>query len=61
MMRNWFTNAVFNTEPGRSITVRFTDNREMNFTTNILNLLKSDPSVEWIADSETGELIYWKE
>lgn len=58
---NTFIHDVYFTKPGKSITVKFTNGREDQYTTNILGLLKTDPECEWIADSETGELIYWKE
>ena len=58
---NIFVHDVYFTKPGKPITVKFTNGREEQYTTNILGLLKTDPECEWIADSETGELIYWKE
>lgn len=46
------------TEPPRIITATFTDGTAANYTTNIFDLLCSDPAVAYIIDASTGELLH---
>lgn len=56
-----FLNTIGNSATTNNIIVTFIDGKEAEYTTNILNDLKSDPTVSHIIDSETGELLYMKE
>ena len=51
---------IFTTAPGGRITVYFKDGSEAEYTTNILDLLKTDPDVVTITDAETGEIIFYR-
>ena len=43
----------------KEIEVKFSGRDEwIVYTTDILDLLKTDPQLEYITDKETGELIY---
>ena len=46
---------------GDPVTVEFKDGRIVEYTTAILDLLKSDPDVDHVMLNETGELLYWAE
>jgi hypothetical protein len=54
---NLFAN-VFGKTNATQIIVQFKNGQSATYTTNILNLLKSDPDTEYIINAETGELIY---
>lgn len=42
----------------KEIKVTFTNGRKIVYTMNIFRLLKTDPQVLEIMDSETGEILY---
>ena len=43
----------------KEIEVKFIDRNDwIVYTTDILELLKTDPQLEYITDKETGEVIY---
>ena len=42
----------------KNIIAHFVDGREILYTSAILPLLRSDPSVSFIFDAETGEIIH---
>lgn len=44
----------------RLITARFLSGEEVEYTTDVLDLLKTDKDVEWVVDSLTGEVLYSK-
>lgn len=44
----------------RLIIARFLSGEEVEYTTDVLDLLKTDKDVEWVVDSLTGEVLYSK-
>lgn len=42
----------------RDIVAIFKDGREVNYTTDILNLLLTDKDIDTVYDMETGEVIF---
>ena len=44
----------------RLIIARFLSGEEVEYTTDVLDLLKTDKDVEWVVDSLTGEVLYFK-
>jgi len=42
----------------RGITAKFRSGQEANYTMHVFWLLSTDPDVEWVIDSETGEVLY---
>lgn len=52
-----FANEIFKTKPGRHIVAVFKDGSSAVYTTNILYLLKTDNSVDYIYDAATGEIL----
>lgn len=55
-----FINAICSNTNAKTITAHFTDGTQAEYTTAIIDLLKSDSAVECITDAETGEAIYIK-
>lgn len=55
---NDFARAVFGTTTARKISVTFKDGYNGEYTTDIINLLITDPSVSMIIDSENGNIMY---
>ena len=53
-----FANEIFNTTAGEPIVAIFKNGSRAEYTTNIFNLLTSDPDTECIYDAETGEVIF---
>lgn len=53
-----FANEIFNTTAGKPIVAIFKNGSRAEYTTNIFNLLTSDPDTECIYDAETGEVIF---
>ena len=60
-MTNLFINAINNNKKIHPITAYFKDGTSAEYTTDILNLLKTDKDVTCITDGETGEIIFEKE
>ena len=58
MITNQILNAMFNNEEHHKIIAYFRNGNSATYTTNILNLLKTDPDVIDIIDAETGEIIF---
>ena len=58
-----FINAIQmgNEKYCHEITVKFCGGKEGIYTTGILEMLKTDPSVIEIMDNETGEILHLKE
>ncbi len=55
---NDFLKALYETpRASQIITAVFKDGTEANYTTAIIDLLKSDPGVAYIIDASTGELL----
>ena len=57
-----FVNACFSKgrPAGRPIVAGFANGSTGEYTTEIFDLLKSDPATVYIYDAETGEIIYTK-
>lgn len=55
---NIFLHDVYFTKPGKPIVAVLKSGREGNYTTNIYNLLVSDPDVITIYDAMTGEIMF---
>lgn len=53
-------NAINKILSTRIITARFLSGEEVEYTTDVLDLLKTDKDVEWVVDSLTGEVLYSK-
>lgn len=57
---NDFIQAVTNKTTTPTITAHFTDGASAVYTMAIIELLKTDKTVDYITDCETGEVIYSK-
>lgn len=57
-MKKDFAKAIFGKTDAREILVTFTDGATATYTENIIDFLKSDKSVDFIADAKTGEIIF---
>lgn len=61
-MQTTFTDMILRAmetpAPDTVIVARFDDGRSIEFTTGILDMLKTDPQVIDVMMKETGELIY---
>lgn len=57
-MTNLFINTMNNNKKIHPITAYFKDGTSAEYTTDILNLLKTDKDVICITDGITGEVIY---
>ena len=57
---NQFIRDLFETKPGKKIVAVFRSGRECEYTTNIYNLLITDPDIVTIYDYETGEILFTK-
>lgn len=55
---NDFINALFNTQEQKTVIAYFANGTSETYTYGILNLLKTEPDITDIVDSETGEIIY---
>lgn len=55
-----FASEIFKTKAGAPIVAGFKNGSTANYTSNIFNLLATDPDVEYIIDAETGEVLYSK-
>lgn len=55
---NIFLHDVYFTKPGTPIVAIFKSGREEHFTTNIYNLLITDPDVVTIYNNLTGEIMF---
>lgn len=51
---------IFLNKKDKHITATFRNGKQVNFTTNVLNLLLTDPEVETIAETKTGNIIYYR-
>ena len=51
--------AISPQEAPHIITVIFRNGQKATYTTNIIEILKTDPAVKEIIDNETGELLYY--
>lgn len=58
MIREMIENAVLNNERHEEITAHFRDGRAAVYTSLIFDLLKTDPAVEMIIDTKTGEILF---
>lgn len=58
-MRNFFIESLLQ-NPGVEIIATFRDGSAAIYTTNIFNLLASDPEVENIINAETGEVVFYR-
>ena len=55
----YFAKEVFKNNPNHRVTAVFNDGHEQTeYTSEILHLLVTDPIVEYIFDSETGEILF---
>ena len=59
MKTNQYT-FIFLASGKNRITATFANGQNVNFTTDVLNLLLTDQKVELITDTETGNVIYYK-
>lgn len=57
---NDFIKALDTTTTTSNILVTFRDSTQAEYTTNILELLKTDNDVTEIMDMETGELLFYR-
>jgi hypothetical protein len=58
-MKNDFIQAITATPaPENLITVYFKDGTQADYTTAILELLKTDPEVDTITSATTGEILF---
>ena len=57
-MKSDFIKAICRKSDAREILATFTDGTSAIYTAAILDFLKSDKSVDFIADAETGEIIF---
>lgn len=58
MQNNFFIETLFNPAPDDPITVYFKNGQTADYTKSILNLLKTDKTIDCITDGLTGEIIY---
>lgn len=58
MQNNFFIETVFDPTPAAPITVYFKNGQTADYTKSILNLLKTDKTIDCITDGLTGEIIY---
>ena len=56
-----FINVIGNDKKYRKIMVTFSSGQSGIYTDRIMEMLKSDPATMEIIDSETGEVLYYKE
>ena len=56
-----FINAIGNDKKYHKIMVTFSSGKSGIYTDRIIEMLKSDPATMEIIDSETGEVLYYKE
>lgn len=57
--RNQWTREVFQkATPAESINVTFRNGSNANYTTRIMELLKTDPATVLIISNETGEILF---
>ena len=59
MKTNEYTYKFLN-NGGRYITAVFKNGKKINFTTEVLNLLTSDPEVLQIEETKTGNILFYK-
>lgn len=59
--RNEWINAVCGKVESQEIEVRFKNGREVVYTMDIFDLLKTDPAVEYITSLETGEILWCRD
>lgn len=58
-MKNDFIQAITATPaPADCITVYFKDGTQADYTTAIIDLLKTDPEVDTITSATTGEILF---
>ena len=58
-MFNLFENAVLSSYTGKSILVKFKHHSDLDsFPVSSFDMLITDSMVEYICDSETGEILY---
>lgn len=57
---NDFIQAVTSKTTAPTITAHFIDGASADYTMAIIELLKTDKTVDYITDGETGEVIYIK-
>lgn len=58
---NAFINGIFNNDHSRDIIAVSDDGREIGFTYDIFELLKTDKTIATIYDANTGEIIYTRD
>lgn len=57
--RNQWTHDIFQAStPAEKIKVNFKGGRTADYTTQIIDLLKTDPATELIISMETGEILF---
>lgn len=59
-MKNFFIDTL-TAKQGAPIVATFKDGTSAQYTSNIINLLKSDSTVKHITSATTGELLYINE
>lgn len=57
-INNAFINGIFNNDHSRDIIAVFKNGREIGFTYDIFELLKTDKTIATIYDGETGEILF---
>ena len=60
-INNAFINGIFNNDHSRDIIAVSDDGREIGFTYDIFELLKTDKTIATIYDANTGEIIYTRD
>lgn len=50
--------AAIGSKPTNTITAHAADGRKTSFTYDVLALLKTDPTIAYITDDQTGEIIH---
>ena len=58
MQNSFFIETLFNPAPEKPITVYFKNGQTADYTMQIIDLLKSDKTIDCITDGLTGEIIY---
>lgn len=51
---------IFLSSGKKFITATFKTGQQVNFTTDVLTLLLSDPAVDMITETETGNVLYYR-
>ena len=60
-INNAFINGICNNDHSRDIIAVFKNGREIGYTYDIFELLKTDKTIETIYDANTGEIIYTRD